>query len=203
MNLANKLTLTRAIIVPFFVACLLIDEIPYNTLWALLLFVIASITDMLDGKIARKYDMVTDFGKFLDPLADKILVVSALICFVEMNIASSWLVIIIVAREFVVSGIRLVAAGGDNKVVIAASIWGKLKTASTMTAISVILVLSVLAQFNVKGFYIDLWAAPDSFMFPSDLVASVLIYICTILTVISGAQYVWSYRDLLKETGKK
>lgn len=102
MNLANKLTLMRVILVPFFVAFMLIDAIPLNYLWALLVFAIASITDMLDGKIARKYNMITSFGKFLDPLADKILVAAALVCFVQLGWCSAWVTALILAREFVV-----------------------------------------------------------------------------------------------------
>ena len=135
MNIANKLTLLRVILVPFFAFFMLAgDIVPYSYLWAAVIFAVASITDTADGKIARKYNMVTNFGKFLDPLADKVLVVTALICFVELGWASAWVTAIIVAREFVVSGIRLIAAGSEKKTVIAASIWGKLKTASTMVA---------------------------------------------------------------------
>ena len=140
MNLANKLTLMRVILVPFFVAFMLIDAIPLNYLWALLVFAIASITDMLDGKIARKYNMITSFGKFLDPLADKILVAAALVCFVQLGWCSAWVTALILAREFVVSGVRLVAASSEKKAVIAAGMLGKLKTAMTMAAICVILV---------------------------------------------------------------
>lgn len=139
MNLANKLTLMRVILVPFFVAFMLIDAIPLNYLWALLVFAIASITDMLDGKIARKYNMITSFGKFLDPLADKILVAAALVCFVQLGWCSAWVTALILAREFVVSGVRLVAASSEKKAVIAAGMLGKLKTAMTMAAICVIL----------------------------------------------------------------
>lgn len=187
MNLANKLTLMRVILVPFFVAFLLIPQIPYNYLWAVIIFAVASLTDMADGKIARKYNMITDFGKFLDPLADKVLVVAALICFIQLGWTAAYLVAIIVAREFMVSGIRLVAAGSEKKLVIAASIWGKLKTASTMIAISVILLFQVLLQFNL------------AFMaeFPTQLISDILMYICTLLTVISGIRYLWDYRSVI------
>ncbi len=149
MNLANKLTLLRVILVPFFAFFMLAgDIVPYSYLWAAVIFAVASITDTADGKIARKYNMVTNFGKFLDPLADKVLVVTALICFVELGWASAWVTAIIVAREFVVSGIRLIAAGSEKKTVIAASIWGKLKTASTMVAICVIIIMHILVDFG-------------------------------------------------------
>ena len=145
----------------------------------------ASLTDMLDGKIARKYNMITNFGKFLDPLADKVLVVSALICMVELKWTAAWLVAVIVAREFMVSGVRLVVAAGESKTVVAASIWGKLKTASTMVAIVVILAIHVIMQLDgalLAGF-------------PVQLISDILMYISTALTVISGVQYLHAYRN--------
>ena len=151
MNIANKLTLLRVILVPFFAFFMLAgDIVPYSYLWAAVIFAVASITDTADGKIARKYNMVTNFGKFLDPLADKVLVVTALICFVELGWASAWVTAIIVAREFVVSGIRLIAAGSEKKTVIAASIWGKLKTASTMVAICVIIIFLSISALSLR-----------------------------------------------------
>ena len=115
MNLANKLTLFRVILVPFFIAALMIEELPCNLFIAVIIFALASLTDMLDGKIARKYNMITDFGKFLDPLADKVLVAAALICMAELHWAPSWAVWLIMAREFMVSGVRLVAAGSKPR----------------------------------------------------------------------------------------
>lgn len=115
MNLPNKLTLFRVIIVPFFVFFMCFSAIPYRFLCATILFGLASLTDMLDGKIARKYNLVTDFGKFLDPLADKVLVAAALVCFIELNWTSAWIVFVILTREFLVSGIRLVAASSPKK----------------------------------------------------------------------------------------
>ncbi len=131
MNLPNKLTILRVILIPFFVVFLLGAETfgPWSVYVALAIFVIASLTDMLDGKIARKYNLVTNFGKFMDPLADKLLVVSALVCYVDMGRIPSWIVLIIIAREFIISGFRLVAA--ESGIVIAASYWGKIKTAVT------------------------------------------------------------------------
>lgn len=181
MNLANKLTMLRVAIVPFFVVAMTFSE----HLIALILFAAASITDMLDGKIARKYNMVTDFGKFLDPLADKILVAGALICMVELGYTAAWLVWLIIAREFLVSGLRLIAAESEKKLVIAANIWGKLKTASTMAAICIILALHILVDCG----------APVPFV---PLISDILMYICTILTVISGAIYLYDYRRVLK-----
>lgn len=182
MNLANKLTLFRVVLVPFFVAAMAFSQ----HLIAFIIFAVASLTDLLDGKIARKYNMVTDFGKFLDPLADKILVAAALICMVELGYAAAWTVWVIIAREFMVSGIRLVAAGSKEKIVIAANIWGKLKTASTMAAICIILILHALVDFGMTIGFIQ-------------PVSDILIYICTALTVISGAVYMWDYRAVLKE----
>ena len=140
MNLPNKLTLLRVLLVPFFVASLLWGQGQNQMLRvvALVIFIVASLTDMLDGQIARRYHLVTNFGKFMDPLADKLLVCSALICFVELRQISAVVVIIIIAREFVISGFRLVAA--DAGVVIAASWWGKLKTVSQMIAVILMII---------------------------------------------------------------
>lgn len=140
MNLPNKLTLLRVLLVPFFVASLLWGQGQNQILRvvALIIFIVASLTDMLDGQIARRYHLVTNFGKFMDPLADKLLVCSALICFVELRQISAVVVIIIIAREFVISGFRLVAA--DAGVVIAASWWGKLKTVSQMIAVILMII---------------------------------------------------------------
>ena len=142
MNLPNKLTIVRMImIIPFVVFMLVPIGGAGVAKWiALALFVIASLTDLLDGKIARKYNLVTTFGKFMDPLADKLLVCSALICLVEMGKIPSWIVIIIISREFIISGFRLVAS--DNGVVIAASYWGKFKT--TFQMVMIILMLSLI-----------------------------------------------------------
>lgn len=190
MNLANKLTMFRVIVVPFFVLFMSVGAIPYRFLWALILFALASITDMLDGKVARKYNMVTDFGKFLDPLADKILVAAALICFVELGWTSAWVVFVILAREFIVSGIRLVAANSDKKKVIPANIWGKLKTAVTMVAMAVMLILAVLSDdFGLLGEG-----------FPVRLIGEILMYLSAALTVISGVIYCYEYREFIDPT---
>lgn len=188
MNLANKLTLFRVILVPFFVAAMSFSL----HLAALILFALASVTDMLDGKIARKYNQITDFGKFLDPLADKILVAAALVCMVELGYTYAWLVWVILAREFLVSGIRLVAAGSKEKTVIAANIWGKLKTASTMVAICVILLLHVFADFGIES--IVPYTQP---------ISDVLMILCAILTVVSGITYLYDYRWVWKTAGGK
>ena len=178
MNLPNKLTVLRVLLIPFFVLFLLTDlGGDYGKYYALAIFIIASLTDLLDGKIARKYNLVTNFGKFMDPLADKLLVCSAMICLVEMKRLAAWIVIIIIAREFIISGFRLVAS--DNGVVIAANYWGKFKTTFQMLMI-IVLVLDI----NHPVF---------------DLLGVVLTYIALLLTIISLVDYVWKNKDVLKE----
>lgn len=178
MNLPNKLTLFRVILIPFFVFFLLAPYFNgYGNYIAVAIFIIASLTDFLDGKIARKYNLVTNFGKFMDPLADKLLVCSALICLISLGRIPSWAVIIIIAREFIISGFRLIAS--DNGVVIAASYWGKFKTASQMLMV-IVLVLNLPGRvFSVIG--------------------TVLIYVSLALTVISLIDYIAKNKDVLKE----
>lgn len=157
MNLPNKLTILRVIMIPFFVAALLYDGGANQNMRyvAAALFIIASLTDMLDGKIARKYNLVTNFGKFMDPLADKLLVCSALICLIELGQLPSWMVIIIVSREFIISGFRLIAA--EQGIVIAASYWGKFKTTFQMIAVILMIVdLPVLHILTVACTWIAL-----------------------------------------------
>lgn len=186
MNLANKLTMFRVLIVPFFVFFMCFSAMPYRFLISLILFALASITDMFDGKIARKYNMVTDFGKFLDPLADKVLVMAALVCFAELGWTSAWVVFIIIAREFLVSGVRLVAATSEKKAVIPANMWGKVKTAVTMVAIVIALFLGVLN---------------DDFELPiglgAQLIRDILMYLSALLTVISGVKYCYDAREFI------
>lgn len=178
MNLPNKLTLFRVILIPFFVFFLLAPYFPgCGNYIAVAIFIVASLTDFLDGKIARKYNLVTNFGKFMDPLADKLLVCSALICLIALDRIPAWVVIIIIAREFIISGFRLVAS--DNGVVIAASYWGKFKTASQMIMV-IVLVLNLPGQvFTVIG--------------------TVLIYLSLALTVISLIDYIAKNKDVLKD----
>lgn len=192
MNLANKLTLFRVILVPVFLVLMGVEAIPLRFVWALLVFALASLTDMLDGKIARKYNMITDFGKFLDPLADKILVTAALICFVEQGWTYAWVVAVILMREFAVSGVRLVAASSEEKKVIPANIWGKLKTAFTMVAIVVILLISAAGQIFATT------AISGQWLLTVLITRDVLMYIACLLTVISGVIYIrdyWGYID--------
>ena len=189
MNLPNKLTVLRVIMVPFFVFFMLTDVGGAANKWiALVLFIVASLTDMLDGKIARARGLVTNFGKFLDPLADKVLVITALTVFVELKEfrMSAIPLVIIIAREFMVSGLRLLAA--EEGVVIAAGIWGKLKTAFTMvTIVGVMAYLSLAYDFGL--------AVPD---FVKTWILGALIWISTALTIISGLVYLkgcWKYID--------
>ena len=156
MNLPNKLTVLRVIMIPFFVVMLMLDG-GANQMYryiAAAIFIIASFTDFLDGSIARKYGLVTNFGKFMDPLADKLLVCSALICLIELGQLPAWMVLIIISREFIISGFRLVAS--DNGVVIAASYWGKWKTVFQMISV-VLLILNIEALSMVTA--IALWIA--------------------------------------------
>ena len=182
MNLPNKLTLLRVILVPFFVFFLLTEfmDARISCICALAVFAAASITDALDGHIARSRNLVTNFGKFLDPLADKVLVISALVCFVKLGFAGAVPVLIIIAREFMVSGLRLVAAG--EGVVVAAGIWGKLKTAFTMIAIVVILLFAVI--FGKDPAVYETWAV---------VTEQILIWISAVLTIISGIDYLKGY----------
>ena len=182
MNLPNKLTLLRVILVPFFLLFLLVDQIPLHGLWALLIFTAASVTDALDGHIARSRGLITDFGKFLDPVADKVLVFAALIAFVELGLASSAAVVIMMAREFLVSSMRMVAASKGR--VIAAGKSGKVKTAVTMISIVAILLLMALGDL-VTGMTVSLPA-----------VSNVLIWICGVITVYSGVEYLVQNKDV-------
>lgn len=174
MNTPNKLTLLRVIMIPFFVVFMLADLGSWSKWAALVVFVVASMTDWLDGYLARRDHLVTDFGKFMDPLADKLLVCSALICLTDMDRIPSWVVIIIIGREFIISGFRLIAS--DNGVVIAANYWGKAKTVCQM-----IMTIVLIADLG-SGVY---------------LLEQVLIYASLLLTVISLVTYLWQNRKVL------
>ena len=182
MNLPNKLTIFRVILIVPFIILLLGGQAGWfgeNTfvtdMIALAIFIIASLTDLIDGKIARKYNLITDFGKFMDPLADKLLVCSAMIALIEMNRIPSWVVIIIIAREFIISGFRLIAS--DNGVVIAASYWGKFKTVSQM-----IMIILLILHFDLSVFVI---------------LEQIFIWLSLALTVISLMTYIWQNRSVL------
>lgn len=196
MNLPNKLTLLRIILVPIFVVILLLDKaIPHSYLIAGLIFGIASYTDHLDGKIARKYNLITDFGKFMDPLADKIMVISALVCFIELSLIPSWCVILIIAREFMVTSIRLVAA--PKGIVIAANIWGKLKTVTQIIAIVVIMLLSYFNELSELGISLGFLTGSEAIkIYPT--VNFIFIILATVITVISGIVYLMQNWDAVK-----
>ena len=176
MNLPNKLTVLRVLLVPVFVVFLMCNITGFDKWIALAIFIVASLTDMLDGKIARKYGLVTNFGKFMDPLADKLLVCSAFICFIELGKLPTWMVLIVIAREFIISGFRLVAA--DNGVVIAASIWGKYKT-----AVSMVMICFVVADIANSIF---------------SVITNILIWASLILTVVSLLDYIIKNKDIFK-----
>ena len=200
MNLPNKLTVIRIAIVPFFVFFMCYDAVPYRFIWALLLFIAASVTDLLDGKLARKHNLVTNFGKFLDPLADKILVAAALVCFVELNWTYSWVVVIILLREFAVSGVRLAAVSSSKTAVIPANIWGKVKTVFTMIAIIVILLMHILMSLNVMydaGTFSAMSTAGGFFGFPVQIITDILMYLTAAVTLISGVKYLYDYREFV------
>ena len=176
MNLPNKLTMFRVILIPFFVVFLLVDITTCDKWIALAIFIVASLTDLLDGKIARKYNLVTNFGKFMDPLADKLLVCSALICLVSLGKIAAWMVIVIIAREFIISGFRLIAS--DNGVVIAASYWGKFKTTFQM-----VMICLMIADIEQIG-----------------LVTDIVMWVAVILTVVSLVDYLVKNKDVMKDT---
>ena len=179
MNTPNKLTIARMILVPFFVLFILTGwGGDANRYICLAIFVVASITDWFDGYLARKNNLVTNFGKFMDPLADKLLVCSALICMIELDRLPAWFVIIIIAREFIISGFRLVAS--DNGIVIAANYWGKFKTVSQMAMIIVLIA-------DLGGVF--------------DLIGQILIWLALALTIISLIDYVWTNRQVLTQGG--
>lgn len=215
LNLANKLTLFRIILVPVIMAVPIIDRlfgIPGTFLgistafWIMnVIFIIASITDKLDGYIARSRNQVTTFGKFLDPLADKILVISALIILVEYAKIPSWIPIIVLAREFIVSGYRLIAVEKGGKV-IAASIWGKLKTVTQMVAI----ILCFLDKFSFGQFIFRVSSEAEmavnsasvymtSGQFVINMLATVMLVVSVIATIFSGIDYLKGGKDLLKD----
>ena len=175
MNTPNKLTIARMIIVPFLVIFLLTGwGGEANRYISLTLFVVASVTDWFDGYLARKNNLVTNFGKFMDPLADKLLVCSAMICMIDLKRLSAWFVIIIIAREFIISGFRLIAA--ENGIVIAANYWGKFKTASQM-------IMIILLILHFDGIFV--------------ILEQIFIWLSLALTIISLITYIWQNRTVL------
>ena len=189
MNLPNKLTLLRFLLVPIFMVFMYIDN-PYSYLIGLIVFAVASFTDFLDGNIARKYNMVTDFGKFMDPLADKLLTTVALIYLCLNGMCHEIVICIVLAREFAVSGIRLIAAANPaGSKVIAAGMMGKAKTVFQMVASMLGLLAMALFAMDVIGAEVYAWMS---------LVTNVLMWIMAVLTVVSGMQYIIPNFDLIK-----
>ncbi len=177
MNIANKLTVLRVVLIPFFLLALYLLKGDLANYTAVSIFIIASVTDWFDGYLARSKNLVTDFGKFMDPLADKLLVSAALIYFVEQGMVPAWIVIVIISREFAISGVRLVAA--TNGKVIAANWWGKIKTFTTL-----IMIIVLLFHFNFEGI---------------KLVEMILIYASLLFTVVSGTEYIIKNISVFKE----
>ena len=214
MNLPNKLTLLRIILVPAVIAAILI-EFPYHFLIAGLLFGAAAITDALDGKIARRDNLITDFGKFADPLADKILVISVMVCFVKLNLCGAIPLIIIIFREFTVTSVRLVAAAKGK--VIAANMWGKVKTVTQIVAIVAIFLMQTamdiislsligkvlpMSEYNVvkimlnsNSLYYDLFNIYNIF----NIIGQVLLWIVAVITVISGVKYLVDNKEVISD----
>ena len=192
MNTPNKLTIARIIATPFFMAALMID-FPFHYTAALILFVAASLTDMIDGKLARKYNMITDFGKFLDPLADKMLTTAAFLGFIKMNIGwqVTWIAFIVLFREFLISSLRLVVVSSGGKV-IAANIWGKCKTVSQMVGI-----IFALAAYAL---IIDFHAGSAAFVTGCDIIISILFWISAVLCIISGIIYLLDSKAYIDPT---
>ena len=190
INTPNKLTIGRIIATPFFMAALMID-FPYHYTVALILFIAASLTDMIDGKMARKYNLVTDFGKFLDPLADKMLTTAAFLGFIKLGIGwqITWIVFIVLFREFMIASLRLVTVSSGGKV-IAANIWGKIKTVSQMAGIILALAsYSLISDFGITGIKAG-----------CDAAISVLLWISAVLCVVSGAIYLAACKDHIDPT---
>lgn len=177
MNLPNKITILRVLMIPIFLVILLVDTIPYNEIIALIVFALACITDAIDGHIARKYNLITDFGKFMDPLADKLLVSAALICFTAQGLIPAWIVVVIISREFIISGFRTIAV--EKGVVIAAGKSGKLKTAVQM-------IMCILFIVNFDNEIIN-------------VVEQVFMWLALILTVVSLTEYLYKNRKIITE----
>ena len=195
MNTPNKLTLLRILLVPIIMLFLLWDGLPHNFLIAGLIFIAAAVTDALDGSIARKRGLVTNFGKLMDPVADKLLVCSTLVCFVQLGLCDSWIVVIVLAREFLVTSVRLVAAGEGK--IIAANGWGKAKTISQIVALVAVFVTQYFLEL------VQLSAVPTGavtgLLSPAflSIVCGVALWISALLTLVSGALYLWDNRELL------
>ena len=193
LNVPNILTIARIFITPIFLAVILMDTLPHKFLIACVIFSIASITDAIDGHLARKNNQITNFGKFLDPIADKILTTSALLAFMSMGLCNIWIVMLVLTREFAIASVRMIAAAGG--VVIPANIWGKIKTVSQMVFTILIMLLGE-AYYIVETSYAELFARlPDL-----SLVSNGLLWITAILTVISGVIYLNDSKKIIDFT---
>lgn len=186
MNLANKITMFRICLIPVFLVFMTIDAIPYGKLFALIVFIAASLTDRLDGYIARSRNLITNFGKFMDPLADKLLVTSALVALCAYHVIGVWAVVIIIAREFAVTGLRTIAAA--EGIIIAASSWGKKKTTAQMIALILALLFTCYDILPLR--FID----QNIFQF----IVDIAVLIAVIFTIVSGVDYFIKNKELIK-----
>ena len=194
MNLPNRLTLIRVILAPVYLL-LLMAEFPFHYLCACGVFILASLTDLLDGRIARSRQLITNLGKFLDPLADKMLTTAAFLGFLARGQLDVWAVMIILSREFLVTSVRLVSAGSG--VVIAANIWGKAKTVAQMVSIIAMMLALEFAGWQQTVPALAAW--PDAAFTVPVLVCRILIWISVVLTAVSGGIYLWDYRRFFRE----
>lgn len=193
LNLPNILTISRVVITPFFLVTILMETLPHRFLIACIIFSIASITDAIDGHLARKNNQITNFGKFLDPIADKILTTAALLAFMSMGLCNIWIVMLVLTREFAISSVRMIAA--TNGVVIPANVWGKIKTVSQMVFTILIMLLGEV-YFVVESSNVALFAKlPDL-----SLISNGLLWITAILTVVSGGIYLYDSRKIIDFT---
>lgn len=193
LNTPNKLTVARILITPVYLALILWESLPHRFLIATLVYSIAAITDAIDGKLARKNNQITNFGKLLDPIADKILTTSALLAFMQMGLCNIWIVMIVLTREFTVASIRMIAAA--DGVVIPANIWGKLKTVSQMTFTIVIMLLGEV--YSILAAYNPVWYGK---MPAPALISNILLWITAVLTVVSGVIYVIDSKKVIDYT---
>ena len=189
MNLANKLTIGRIAMAFLFMWVLLYKKIPSNYVVALGVFILAWITDVLDGLVARRYDQITNFGKLIDPLSDKILMSAAFISFVQIRLVPAWIVVVIISREFIITGMRLLAASRGK--VISAGYWGKHKTTSQMFTITLLLIALTIGQLAP-----EFWSKNIKDIFP--IIKYIVLYITLTLTVLSGVLYMREHRELLR-----
>ncbi len=193
LNIPNILTILRIIITPFFLATILMESLPHRFLIACIIFSVASITDAVDGYLARKNNEITNFGKFLDPIADKILTTSALLAFMSMGLCNIWIVMLVLTREFAIASVRMISAAGG--VVIPANIWGKIKTISQMVFTILIMLLGEV-YFIIELKHTELFSKlPDL-----SLISNGLLWITAVLTVISGVLYLIDSRKIIDFT---